>query len=160
MKKLKEQTNIKLKMADTRKRLYNFISKIQSFDANNSNHNYCNGRTVKEMTVYFENMSKLSSNVDLDPSKIKTQLTITQKPIPMFRKSTIPCMRSKTPILRNYNSARKDLNLHSVWKDSKLYGKSIYSETSDVSRSNLMGTLKHTLKSSLLNCVLMLQYIV
>lgn len=149
-------------MADARKRLYNFISQIQSFDINarENRQDICIGKTVKEMTVYFENISKSSNIENIDPAKLKTQLTINQNAIPMFRKSNIPCNRARTPILSNRNSMRKDLNLHSVWKDSMLYGKCIYSKKNEVSRSNLMDTIKHSLKSSFLNCVLMLQYII
>lgn len=150
---------MKLKMADARKRLYNFISQIQPFDLvdQQNRDSTCVGKTVKEMTVYFENMSKSSNIENIDPKTLKKQLTINQSSIPMFRNSTNLCNGPKIPTLKNRNSLKKDLNLHSVWKDSKLYSKSIY--RSEVSRSNLMETIKNTLKSSLLNCMLVLQYI-
>lgn len=153
MKRTKDQANTKLKMADTRKKLYNFIAQIQSFNSVAPEKQKSSvGRTVKEMTDYFENMSKPIKEIEnLEARSIKA-LPITPSLIPIIRNSNI---LTNTPIMMNRTPT--DLNLHSVWKDSKLYGHGFYK--SEISRPNIMESIKHSLKSSVWNCVLMMQYI-
>lgn len=119
--------------------------------------NKCVGRTVKEITTYFENISKLTPIPgNIDPVKLITQGAKSTL-IATFPNPYIPCIPKRTGL--ENRSYPKILKNYSVWNDTLFHGNTEHKIEMPLKYNGMMETFKDTLKSSMMTCVLMIQNI-
>lgn len=119
----------------------------------------CVGRTVKEITSYFENISKLRTLPKrIDPVKLITQ-SAKSTLIATFPNPYIPCITKQTG-LESRSYPRRPKKQYSVLKDTLFHGNAPQKiDTPLGNHGNIMDMFKDTLKSSMMTCVLMIQNI-
>lgn len=171
-KKIKEHNNAKIKIAETKKKLHHLISQLKSFDKclGDAKSSVCTGRTVKEITDYFENISKNESNMKHDSQVTSSKDSWDTKSLPYEKNNSIPTLSKTTfpysHVKKNMMSKKfnqRDLNLHLMWKE-KLQAKSLHYKQSEVRSvvckgDNMLSSIRDSVKASFISCVLMLQYI-
>lgn len=152
-----------MKMADTRRKLQRLTNLLQIHEIEDSSTTdfVGAGRSVKEITDYFENISKA-------PSDKSSYRSLNADTIRYIKKSPITSL----PRLSFSSGVRKNIlirkcyakdNLHWVWKDAVLQGRSAFSKKSPIDQSNkgtnVLSNIRDSLRSSFVTCFLMLQYI-
>lgn len=148
LKKAKNQNNVKTTMIDTQRKLNTLIAKVKSLHLEQFSlqDKECAGKTVKDLTDYFENISKYNKRLVNYDSKKKNPITVIPKP-------NIPCPKKK-----HLNTA----NLQTVWRDLMMqrnfYYKG-YKENNIMNGANVLNTVRESLRSSFVTCFMMLQYI-
>lgn len=136
-------------MADTRRKLNSLIVQLKSLNLEqfNSNDSQFSGKSVKEMTNYFENISKCNKKGWISCDKKKNPITSIPKPsIPYPRKK-----RSNTT------------NLQYVWRDMVMQRNFYYKSIGDdnvLKGTNVMHTVRDSLRNSVMTCFMMLQHII
>ncbi|KAH9633224.1 hypothetical protein HF086_017779 [Spodoptera exigua] len=162
IKKQKEQNNCKLKIADTKRKLHNLIAHLQSLEPETGNDDDDHPpRSVKEITDYFENMTKLSQNCDSNFNQNDPSLDNWNKKNNLRTKNPFAPFPNTTNPFHNPNVLTNRMNLHSVWKNTMLHGNVYCKNIPNQRGSNtLTAGIKTSLKSSLVTCVMMLQYII
>lgn len=136
-------------MADTKRKLNTLIAKVKSLDLEQFNLRddaQCSGKTVKEITDYFENISKYNKKlVHYDLKK--------RNPITNIPKPNIPYPRKK----------RCDAsNLQTIWRDWMMQRNFYYKGDNDnnaLKCTNVLHTVRESLRTSFVTCFMMLQYI-
>ncbi|XP_026741104.1 protein bicaudal D isoform X3 [Trichoplusia ni] len=167
IKKLKEQNNCKLKIADTKRKLHNLFSHLQSLDIEANKTNTYPTRSVKEIAHYFENMGKFPKP-DVESSAKTTDQFLIEKwnKNDMQKKNSLIPIPSTSTFRYSGNSIPGNiggpLNLHSMWRSSMLNGRSVYCQNLPRERDSgyLPTGIKTSLRTSLVTCVMMLQYII
>lgn len=151
VKKAKDQNNAKTKMADTRRKLNTLMVQLKSLNLEQfklNNDRQCAGKTVREMTDYFENISKCDKRgwVSCDLKK--------NNPITSIPKPSIPYPRKKRS---------NTTNLQFVWRDLMMQRNFYYKSITDsnaLKATNVLHTVRDSLRNSLMTCFMMLQYII
>lgn len=124
----------------------------------------CSGRSVKEITEYFDKLSNPSSPC----SEIVTEMKHkngSRNFMTMYPKNiSSNCVTNQTRSITGCNTTvPKDVILHSIWKDS-IINSSLRSRqsvhTADIKRTKIMDSVKSTLKSTVVACVMTLQYFI
>lgn len=164
MKKLKDQNNYKIKISDTKRKLHNLMTHLKSFEVENDFEKELvyTRKTVKEITDYFEGISKFKKDINdnistegkpytIFPTKTNREQNI---PIMLFPNSNIHLQCSNnTTLFKKLNTARK-ANLHVQWKSSVLNARSVYcTNLSGKKSENILTNIRSSLRS------MMLQYI-
>lgn len=172
----KKRSNTSPHMSDSRKKL--LLKSSKDMSKSNINKTTCTGRTVKEITQYFENISRRNSSTKFnignesylcsDGSNTLKNISNTGS-IFNVSKSNIPYQNvyknSPFTFARKSNLLRCDINLHVMWKHAMLLnGKSFYFKRSNLPQckknSRNPFNMRETLRSSLMAGILMLQYII
>ncbi|XP_035435757.2 protein bicaudal D isoform X3 [Spodoptera frugiperda] len=160
IKRQKEQNNCKQKIADTKRKLHNLITHLQSLEIETiekeDNNNY-SSRSVKEITDYYENITKISQDNDCSSNLKDTSFDHWSKKISLRTKHPFAPFPNTTIPIHNPNVIMNNtVNLHSLWKNTMLHG-NVYCKNVPSHRSP--SGIKTSLRSSLVTCVMMLQYI-
>lgn len=165
IKRLKDQNNCKLKIADTKRKLHNLISHLQSLDIESNRNEIPQPKSVKEIANYFENMSKLSQS-EKNNAKLKESFDNWNNN--MYQNKNLTPFPNSLPFHNSGNMSPKNvnlgsaINLHSVWRNTVLNGGNAYCKNIPYPRSDatLTSGIKTSLRTSLVTCVMMLQYII
>lgn len=163
-KKSKEQNNAKLKIFCTKRKLQHLIAHLKSFDQNTTNtkEDACTGRTVKEITDYFENITKNNPRIRLESQKTYAQNWDTsfdykkRNSIPSLPKTSFPYTHLKKT---KTSSNQRELNLHSIWKEKILQTKSVHYKSEVLEAKNVLSSIRESVRSSFVCGMLMLHYI-
>lgn len=135
-------------MADTKRKLDTLIAKVKFLNLEQFNlqdNAQCAGKTVKEITDYFENISKYKKLVNYDLKK--------KNPI-----TNIPRPNISYPRKKRSNAS----NLQNVWRDLMMQRNFYYKGGNDnnaLKCSNVLHTVRESLRTSFVTCFMMLQYI-
>lgn len=148
-------------MADSKRKLNNLITKLQSRIDYESESYASTGRSVKDITNYFEHISKGHQPDDLKSFNYnKADAWSPNRGFEKFNlsRSRIPSLEKPTLSIRK--SSPKNANLHSVWTNAMLQGQSMYCRNAVRSaNANVFSNVRDSLRTSLVTCVLLLQYI-
>lgn len=169
-KKVKEQNNAHIKISESRRKLQHLIAHLKSFDKNVgcAKSDVCSGRTVKEITDYFEKISnKNEANVKLDAQKSYTHNWLTKSidynkksSISSLPKTSIPYSHIKKTIMTKKGNNQRDLNLHWVWKEKILQAKGVqYKREVLEAKCDVLSSIRKSMRASFISCVMMLQYV-
>lgn len=166
IKKLKELTNNKLRVADTKRKLQNLMLQLYAQEMGNKcdkqRELVCSGRSVKEIAHYFEQKSTATTPVE-DCNLTWTRHSLDRRRLnPTFTslRSNSPLNRKASVSLTSEYSPRQDVNVHALWKDAMvrqlLTSRRLLVHQKNTTKFN---SLKESIKARLMTCVLMLQYI-
>lgn len=172
----KKRSTTSPQMSDSRRKL--LLKSSKDMSKSNINKTTCTGRTVKEITQYFEDICRRNSSNKFNignESNLCSDVSNTLKnfsntgSIFYVSKSNIayPNIYKKCPLsfARKSNLLRCDINLHVMWKRAML----LHGKNFDFKRSNIPQckknprnpfNMRETLRSGLMAGILMLQYII
>ncbi|XP_013137314.1 PREDICTED: myosin-7B isoform X1 [Papilio polytes] len=117
----------------------------------------CSRKSVKEITEYFENITKLNNNKIIND---RCNINYQSESNNIFcNKLTINCR--KTQENNMINKIDQNEIYKNIWKDNILYGNILQFKKSSGYKSNDNGlnSIRDSLKSSFITCMLLLQYI-
>lgn len=169
LKRLRE-SNLHTKILYSKRRFQSLTEHLKDLERiahNDADDNICRRRTVKEITEYFENISKMKPDITSKAYAFRTvdSLQISQ---PIDKKNTIssgPYLPYHTTIGgSSFNFARKTnslcchINLNSTWNLKSVYLKKFNTLQFKRNAKNSFN-VRESLRASLVAGILMLQYI-
>lgn len=179
IRKSKSITNLKIKNFNNKRNYYDCIvlRHVDTKNINNKNNYFCTGRTVKEITNYFENIAKVqndntkrgdTSNCNIYNSRVDISMLGSAKSHSILQglKPRIPqnvLTSAPFSFARKSNYLKCEINLQTVWKQALLNGKSLYFKPYCIhhkKHNRQVFNLKESLKTSFVAGILMLQYVI
>lgn len=146
----------------------NVLKKAYNIQKNENNYNTESARrTVREITDYFESISKSNSNSDFKAcgeNIPKTKLSNTPcKSNPIF--SVIKPNFANSPFIftRKSNSVQCDINLSLMWRHAMFQSKHLYKKSNLVQSKKSPRSpfsVRESLRASFMAGILMLQYVI
>lgn len=162
LKRLRE-SNAHTKILDTKQRFQSLTERLKGFEGivhSDDNNNVYNRRTVKEITEYFENISKMKPDIRSERYAFREadSLQILQP----INKKNLPYKTiiegSSLNFARKSNSLCCHINLNSTWNGKSVYVKKFNSlQYRRNSKSSF--NVRESIRASLVAGILMLQYI-
>ena len=145
---------------DTKRKLNNLIYHLQSLEIEPNRKETSSTRSVKEITNFFENISKADSTKEsLEKWNNDTNYLNKGSTIPF--PNSLPFHNPGNMIHKNTKIANT-VNFHSVWRSTVLNGGNAYCKNTPYQKSDATtpSGIKTSLRTSLVSCVMMLQYII
>lgn len=138
-------------MAESKRKFNTLIIKVKSLDLaqlNLQDNRQCAGKSVKEITDYFENISKFDKKLVNYDLKKNNPITVIPKPNILYI----------YPRKKRSNAS----NLQSVWQGFMMQRNFYYKgvkENNALNGAKVLNTVRESLRSSFVTCFLMLQHI-
>ncbi|XP_013162897.1 PREDICTED: uncharacterized protein LOC106114301 isoform X3 [Papilio xuthus] len=166
----KEHYNSKLK-EDAKRKLQQFIIQSTILYIQNKhksevpNETNCSRKSVKEITEYFENITKQNNNIIND--KCKTHQVDMDTAVPtkyqrernkIYFKRNLICRK---PQGNKIISKIEQCDYENIWRDDILYGNILHFKRTETFKTNdnVLSNIRHSLKNSFIACMLLLQYV-